>query len=94
MRGTILKQLCNAGMFMTRVVIDSQTWARLSSPHELLELCDPSGQTLGYYQPAFRVGTVEGGKIRSPYTDQEIEERCRQTNGRTLAEFWKGRGQE
>lgn len=79
---------------MTRVVIDAQTWAKLSNPNELLELCDPSGQTLGYYQPAFRVGTVEGGKIRSPYTDEEIEERCRHTAGQSLAEFWKGHGRE
>ena len=61
---------------MTRVFIDAQTWERLSDPHELLELCDPSGQTLGFYQPAFRVGCVDGGKIRSPYADEEIEERC------------------
>lgn len=79
---------------MTRVVIDAQTWARLSNPRELLELCDPSGQTLGYYQPAFRFGTVDGGKIRSPYTDEEIEERRQQTDGQSLADFWKSRGQE
>ncbi len=78
---------------MTRVFIDAQTWERLSDPHELLELCDPSGQTLGFYQPAFRVGCVDGGKIRSPYADEEIEERLRQTDGKSLADFWKGRGQ-
>ena len=75
---------------MTRVVIDAQTWSSLSGAPELLELCDPSGHTLGYYQPALRVGVVEGGKIRSPFTDEEIEERCRQTGGQTLAEFVRG----
>ncbi len=79
---------------MTRLVIDAQTWARLNNPHELLELCDPSGQTLGYYQPAFRVGAVDGGKIRSPYTNEEIVERRQQTDGQSLADFWKGRSPE
>jgi hypothetical protein len=74
---------------MTRVVVDAQTWSKLSDPHELLELCDPSGQTLGYYQPAFRVGSVDGDKIHSPYTDEEIEQRRRQSGGETLVEFWK-----
>ena len=82
------------GTPMTRVVIDPQTWARLSDSHELLELCDPSGQTLGYYQPAFRVGIVDSGKIRSPYTDEEVEERCLQTDGQSLADFWKGHDQQ
>ena len=77
---------------MTRVVIDAQTWAKLSDPHELLELCDPSGKTLGYYQPAFRTGSIEGNQIQSPYTDDEIEERRRQSGGQSLAEFWSKHG--
>ncbi len=79
---------------MTRVVIDAQTWANLRDQNGLLELCDSSGQTLAYYQPAVRVGRVEGGKIRSPYTDEEIEKLRHQTGGKTLAEFWKEQGRE
>jgi hypothetical protein len=74
---------------MTRVVVDAQTWERLGNPHELLEVCDEAGRTLAYYQPAARLGSVEDGKIRSPFSDNEIEERRRQTGDRTLAEFWK-----
>ena len=77
---------------MTRLVIDTQTWANLSGQNGLLELCDPAGRKLAYYQPAIRVGVVEGGKVRSPYTDEEIEELRHQTGGRTLAEFWKEHG--
>ncbi len=79
---------------MTRVIIDAETWSKLSDAHELLELCDASGQTLGYYQPAFRIGVVDGRKVRSPYTDEEIEERRRQAGGETLAEFWKALAQQ
>jgi len=81
-------------MTMTRLVIDAQTWASLSGRNELLELCDASGRVLAYYQPAFRVGTVEAGKIRSPYTNEEIEELRHQTGGRTLAEFWREQGRQ
>ena len=58
---------------MTRLVIDAQTWANLSGENGLLELCDPSGRTLAYFQPVVRVGIVKDGKVRSPYTDEEIE---------------------
>ncbi len=79
---------------MTRLVIDAQTWATLRGQNGLLELCDQSGRVLAYYKPAYRVGNVEGGKIRSPYTDEEIEELRHQTGGQTLAEFWKEHGRQ
>ena len=59
---------------MTRVVVDTETWAKLSNPQEVLEVCDQSGRTLVYSQPLFRVGSVEGGKIQSPYSVEELEE--------------------
>lgn len=77
---------------MTQVVVDAETWAKLTDPHELLELRDQSGRTLGYYQPAVRIGAVEGGRIRSPFTDEEIEQRRQQTDDRPLADFWKELG--
>ncbi len=73
---------------MTRVVVDAQTWAKLSDAHELLELCDPRGETLGYYQPVLRVGAVAGETIHSPYTDKEIEERRRQSDGHSIDKFY------
>jgi hypothetical protein len=72
---------------MTRVVVDTETWARLSNPQEVLEVCDQSGRTLVYSQPLFRVGSVEGGKIQSPYTVEELEELRKQSGGRSLAEI-------
>ena len=79
---------------MTRITIDAETWANLRDQNGLLELCDPAGRTLAYFQPVVRVGKVEGGKIRSPYTDEEIEQLRRQTGGKSLAEFWKEQGRQ
>ena len=72
---------------MTRVVVDMETWAKLSNPKEVLEVCDQSGRTLVYSQPLFRVGSVEGGKIQSPYSVEELEELQKQASGRSLAEI-------
>jgi hypothetical protein len=72
---------------MTRVVVDGETWARLSNPQELLEVCDQSGRTLVYRQPLFRVGSVEGGEIRSPYSVEELDELQKQSGGRCLADI-------
>jgi hypothetical protein len=79
-------------MTMTKVVIDAQTWAHLMGENGLLELCDPSGRTLGYFRPVVRVGAVKDGKVCSPYTDEELEQRSRQEGARPLAEFWKEHG--
>ncbi len=72
---------------MTRVVVDTDTWAKLSNPQEVLEVCDQSGRTLVYSQPPFRVGSVEGGKIQSPYSEEELEELEKQSGGRCLADI-------
>lgn len=72
---------------MTRLMVDRETWAKLSDPREMLEICDQSGRTLVYREPLFRVGRVEGGKIHSPYTVEEVEELRKQSGGRPLAEI-------
>ena len=79
---------------MTKVVIDAETWANLEGENGRLELCDQSGQTLGYFEPAVRVGVVKDGKVCSPYTDEELEQRFHQKGARALAEFWKEHGRK
>jgi hypothetical protein len=79
---------------MTQLVVDAETWTKLSNPRELLEICDQAGRTLGYYQPAVRVGSIdENGKICSPFTEEEIEQRRRPMGDRPLKDFWKDLGQ-
>jgi len=51
----------------------------------LLEVCDRSGQTLGYFVP---VGTNGGGPPpRSPFSDEEIQMRRQQRVGKPLSEI-------
>ena len=72
---------------MTRVVVDTETWARLSNPKEFLEVCDQSGRTLVFCQPEYRTGSVADGRIDSPYMDDELHALQKQTGGRSLAEI-------
>ncbi|MCE9544796.1 MAG: hypothetical protein K8T25_04655 [Planctomycetia bacterium] len=71
---------------MIKLVVDAQLEAQLAEAEGLLEICDASGRTLGYFQPALPVG---GLKALSPYSDEEIEQLGEQRSGRPLAEIWK-----
>jgi hypothetical protein len=73
---------------MTRVVVNATIRAQLHNLDAALEVCDESGQTLGYFHPIVEAGV--SGKITSPYTDEEIEELRKQRTGRPLAEILKG----
>lgn len=72
---------------MTKLTVDSQTRAKLNNLEELIELCDESGRTLGYFHPT---RSPNGGSANSsPFSDEEIEQRRKQPPGRPLAEIVK-----
>jgi hypothetical protein len=66
---------------MTKVIVDAATRANLHNLDTLLEVCDESGHTLGYFHPQ----PATAG-IRSPFSDEEIERRRQQRTGKPLAE--------
>ncbi len=72
---------------MTKLVVDSTFCARLTDLQELVELCDESGRTLGYFHPAVPGGKTEGAKVQSPFTEEEIRQRQQQRTGRPLKEI-------
>jgi hypothetical protein len=69
---------------MTKVIVDAAMRARLHDLSELLEVCDESGRTLGYFHPLVHSGNA---KALSPFTDEEIERRRQQRTGRPLGEI-------
>jgi hypothetical protein len=71
---------------MTRVIVNAAIRAQLHNLDAALEVCDESGQTLGYFHPIIESG---GEKITSPYSDEEIEELRKQRTGRPLTEILK-----
>jgi hypothetical protein len=72
---------------MTRVTIDAATIARLKGLKDSLEICDESGMMLGYFHPFVSPPRGPDGKIISPISDQELEQRRQQRTGRPLKDI-------
>lgn len=73
---------------MTKVFIDEATKERLHNLDDILEVCDESGQTLGYFHPT-KGSQTKGLRLHSPCSREELERRRQQTGGRSLAEIMK-----
>jgi hypothetical protein len=69
---------------MTKIMVDANTQAKLHAPEGLLEVCDTAGQTLGYFVPVAQNGAAP---TRSPFSDEEIQERRQQRVGKPLSEI-------
>ena len=67
---------------MTKVVLDAAVLAKLGNLEDLVEFCDESGRTIGYFRPV-----VWSLKDLSPFSDEEVEELRKQTGGRPLKDI-------
>jgi len=71
---------------MTKVTVDSELWGKLENLQGPAELCDPSGRTLAYFYPLIPSPSGETG-LKSPISDEELEQRRQQRGGRSLEEI-------
>jgi hypothetical protein len=61
-----------------------------------LEICDPSGQTLGRFLPEalyHKLVYALAAAQRPPLSPEEVERRRKETGGRSLSEIWQRLGQ-
>jgi len=72
---------------MVKVTLDSALLTQLGQVDTALEICDAGGRTVGYFHPAVNRPTVEGRPTRSPFSDEELQQRRQQRTGRPLAEI-------
>ena len=71
---------------MTKLIVDATTLAKLHNLNVLLEFCDETGKTLGYFHPTVAAnGTPR--TVRSPFSDDELRRRQQQRSGRPLADI-------
>lgn len=70
---------------MDHIKLDSQTAALLLSRKERVELRDPDGNVLGYFEPSARA--VKYSDIEIPFTAEELKQASRQTTGRPLEDI-------
>jgi hypothetical protein len=77
---------------MTRVIVDPVLRSLLHGLSGQVELCDESGQTLGYFLPADTYRKLLYASIEIPFTEEEVARRRQATGGGSLAETWKRLG--
>ena len=71
---------------MMKLSVDAEFQAKLTQAGGPLEICDQTGQTIGFFQPVPPSGEL---KKMSPYSDDEIEQFRQHRTGRPLPEIWK-----
>lgn len=69
---------------MVKITLDSGLLEQLTPANRVLEICDPKGQTVGYFHPASGCLVEEKPFVRSPFSDEEIQRRRQQRAGRPL----------
>ena len=69
---------------MSIVITDKELLEQLIQASGTVEVRDPNGNILGTFAPPY--GKLPGG-VRSPFTDEEIERRRHEPDGRPLAEI-------
>jgi len=72
---------------MTRIVVGDDFVAGLNNPLGLVEVCDASGRTLGYFHPVIPAGVAAKEGLEPPFSEEEIERRRKEPGGRPLAEI-------
>ena len=72
---------------MTKVIVDAQLKSRLKGLSHLIELCDESGQTLGFFHPLSPPRNTPCDADGSPYTREELEEFRKDKSGRPLEDI-------
>jgi hypothetical protein len=71
---------------MERVVVEPQMRAQLQDGKRSLELCDDTGQTMGFFLPAAEFLHWQYEWARRNYSSDELDRREQESGGRTTAE--------
>ena len=72
---------------MNKVTIDESLHAKLGSLSSEVEVCDESGQTVGYFVPADWHDDLLYAWAKAQVTDEELERARRQVGGQALADI-------
>ena len=70
---------------MLRVILEASVLAKLDNPDGPVEVCDESGNMVGYFHPVYASGM--GEKAVSPFSEEELLQRAQKPGGRTFDEI-------
>ncbi len=77
---------------MNKIVLDAQTQVQLNGLKSQVEVCDPSGHTLGQFLPQKLYEELLRKCAASQFADEQVQQALQQTGGRSLADIWKDLG--
>jgi hypothetical protein len=69
---------------MTKLVIDEALLAKLHGGEEILEICLPDGRLIGHFWPK---PDIDPRDLDPQISEEELNERAKQRDGRTLDEI-------
>lgn len=72
---------------MVKVTLESDLLEQLISTDRVLEICDAEGHTLGYFHPAPAHPVEQKPSARSPFSEEQLQQRRQQRAGRSLGEI-------
>jgi hypothetical protein len=72
---------------MTKVELDAATRAKLHDLSEVVEVCDESGRTLGYFHPIVPSNQAVETEVQPPLSEEELLRRQQQPGGRPLKDI-------
>ena len=70
---------------MTKIVINPAAAGQLSGIETTVELCDPSGNVLGYFSP--KVDPSLYDQVELPISEEELDRRQQSGGGRPLKDI-------
>lgn len=71
---------------MIKILVDDALRAKLSDFVTRIELCDESGNTVGFFVPACEEQRLLYAWARDEFTDEEVETARREPGGFSIAE--------
>jgi hypothetical protein len=70
---------------MDKLILDPALLAKLTTLDHGVELCDPSGRSIGWFQPVVTAETYEG--LEPPFSEEELRRAEQEGGGRPLSEI-------
>jgi hypothetical protein len=71
---------------MEKLTVDSPLLSTLNKVDHEVELCDPTGRTVGYFVPAADAAHEIYARARGQFTDEELERAAKEPGGKSTAE--------
>jgi hypothetical protein len=77
---------------MSKVIVDDDLGAKLNGLEADVELCAPSGESLGFFVPRDEYVKRVYAWAKAEVSDEELQRISEEPGGRPLADIWKRLG--